>query len=165
MSLIGKFYYEQIVDEEASNEAERVVMKDALYCEIRIKGDTKTSIKKPVTEELKAQFPESWRAFELNDPGYCTGTPLSCLPYGPAVVHNLLAINIRTVEDLAELPDGLIQKPVTYAMRTAAKAYLDSVKSYDAAVKAQPKEEKEESLPNPVPNPKGKPSPKPKKAA
>ena len=88
-----------------------VEYEDVAYVTIRLKGDNKTEIERPKRVEDEKRWPDHWRAFCEGSDAPLNGTPLTefpaLTPAEIAVCHRNL---VRTVEDLAEYPDGSLSQ-------------------------------------------------------
>lgn len=133
-----EFYNRAVPDKRATLEAGRPIFKDVPYVRIRFPGDNKRVHDAPAHEKTVAgpdgywldytqQYPEHWAIFAKGAGDQIVGTPLSELPMlTEAKRAEFRAVNIHTVEMLAELPDREIQRlgPGTRAYVDGAKAYL-----------------------------------------
>lgn len=82
------------------------------YVEIMVPGQSKTHIIRKVTEEDKQRWPTKWVAYQSNKEAQqpLEGTPIEQWAYlTPARAMEMKAINILTIEDLANLSDTGIQ--------------------------------------------------------
>jgi predicted RecB family nuclease len=100
--------------------------KDVVYVEIFIKGDKNTSFSRPMKEEDKTMYPNGWNAFKDQDFELSDGTPLQAIPgMSPSAMIELKSTGINTVEDLAELSDGVVLgHPGMVTLRKRAQAYI-----------------------------------------
>lgn len=137
-AVFPRFYMRQIEHKGKSLEAGRPIFVDVEYVEIIIAGDTKNIVNTKVTDVHRRRWPKYYEDFKNGVEGKAEGTPLkewSTIPRTRALELN--ALNIYTVEQLAELPDGSIQ---TIGMDgrslvTKAKAFLESSKQAGYAEK------------------------------
>ena len=65
------------------------------------------------------------RQFEANGEALTTGTPLAVINLDPATVANLGALNIGTVEQLAEVPDSALD-----ALRAGGRGFRERARAY-----------------------------------
>lgn len=86
------------------------------------------------------RFPKQWAAFKNKAVQANEGTPLEeWPPLSKSMVHELKAMNIFTVEALANLPDGKLTWMGARDLQQKAKLYIDSAKS-DAPLLAMKEE-------------------------
>ena len=127
-----KFEIRSMKDEEASRAAGHTVMADVDYVVVCSKGDrsTETSFKAsslhrrdPVLWEHIKDGYARWKAGQ-EDP--LEGTPLKGWTGCTASqMHDLFNVNIRTVEDLAEMTDAQCQKQTGFlTLRDVARNYM-----------------------------------------
>lgn len=107
----AEFRMHAVIDGPATKEAGRTIKRDVPYIKIIQPGESRLSIyDQPATDEDTARFPRQWAAFKAGQSQETKGTPLDLLfPESPAIVENLKAVSIRTVEQLAALPDTGLQ--------------------------------------------------------
>ena len=88
------------------------------------------------TEEYKQRFPFDYQRFIAKSGDAVVGTPIELMP-GLSVSQKaeFRAMNIRTVEDLAEIPDTTRVLGV-HELKRKAKAYLDVSRDEAIATKA-----------------------------
>lgn len=126
---IVEFRMHPVIDGPASKEAARTIKRDVPYVKILHPGEANLSVyDQPATDEDAARFPRQWAAFQAKQSQQITGTPLDLLfPDSPAVVANLKAASVFTVDQLAILPDTAMQNIGMGARQwqQKAKAYLE----------------------------------------
>lgn len=107
----AEFRMHPVVDVQASKDAARTIKRDVPYIKIIQPGESRLSIyDQPATNDDVGRFPRQWAAFQAGQSQDIKGTPLDLLfPESPAIVENLKAVQVRTVEQLAELPDTGLQ--------------------------------------------------------
>ena len=128
-----RFFMRPVIDVEASNEANRPIYKDVPHITIMIPGD-KNNIPTSIVDELhKRRFPKHWDMFLRGLKEQIVGTPLRMAPFiSESKAEELAYFNIRTIEQLADMPDGNLSFMGARELKNAAKAYLDKSKSADA---------------------------------
>lgn len=140
------FFLHPIIDGFKSKEAGREIYTEVPYILILVKGQNKTEVRRKATDEDKRRFPREWRAFEEGKANPITGTPLESLNLATGIIQELKHLNIRTVEDVADMSDLTIQKIGIggVEMRNQAQAFLskNSVKVLELTqmVEAQAKQ-------------------------
>lgn len=136
---IPRFYVEAVpVSGSVENEG-RPLYEDREFVELRHPGDRSYNFITEVNAEMKARFPQHYAHFKqgLAEPDY--GTPIEKWPVlKPSEVLNLKAMAIRTIEDLATIPDsGLAHLGhAGRTLRDQAGAWLESAARGAGAVKA-----------------------------
>lgn len=109
------------------------------YVTILTSGDPKAAPRHKVTDAIREKYKpwyEHWRAGLETSP---TGTPLEMWPIlKPAQVHELKAINIFTVEQLAEIADNNLHRiPMGRTLKNQAAAWLQTKKEADGVEAAR----------------------------
>lgn len=134
-------------NETKSAQLGRPVFEDVEYIEIRTPGDLTNIPFRPVTARDKLEFAHAYNAWKqgLADPAQ--GTPLSKWPgCTRSQVEELAFYAVRTVEDLASVSDGNIQKlPLgTTALKQRAIDFLKSAEgmSHASSLRADLEKEK-----------------------
>lgn len=93
------------VENKATGEFE-----DVVWVTIINKGDPKAIIERPKRPEDEKRWPEHWKAFQEGEEAPLGGVPLKEFPMmKPADIANCHRYHIRTVEDLADYPDGQLR--------------------------------------------------------
>lgn len=125
----AEFRMHPVVDGPASKAAGRTVKKDVPYIKIIQPGESRlASYDQPARDEDVARFPRQWAAFQANQKQDVSGSPLDLLfPESPAIVENLKNVGVRTIDQLAALPDTGLQNIGMGARQwqEKAKAYLE----------------------------------------
>jgi len=139
-----QFEMRDIEDRDASIAAGHYVGKSVAYAIITRPGD-RDSLEKPAEDWLKElkekgrqgqipptwfpAFTESYKSWLSGETAEVQGTPIKgWTMLGAAAQKTLLAAGIQSVEDLAEMPDGDLERVGTGAMsfKMKAKAYLEA---------------------------------------
>lgn len=105
--LLVKFYTKSRQDRAASEEQGRPVFKDTEYIDIRIPG-SRDGAARPATPRDKQRFPKHYAAFKQRIELPEEGTPLT--EWGGvtrSLAEELAFGNVKTVEQLADIPDNL----------------------------------------------------------
>jgi len=143
--LAIRFYMDSMQDEVASKKAGRPIFNDVEMIEIRIPGDVDLR-RYPVEDEHKRRFPKQYIAFKKNQSQEAaSGTPLNQWPLlTKAQVEESKYLGAHTVEQLAEVSDGALQKfgPGWRTLRQQARDWLQ--KAADGALLAKLRSELEE---------------------
>jgi len=99
---IPHFYYEAM-EVKGSDPVE---YEDVLKVTIILKGGDGTIVDSYMREEYKTRWPDHWKAFCEGKEAPLKGIPLKEFPaMTPADIANCHRCNVRTVEDLANMPD------------------------------------------------------------
>lgn len=145
--LFVEFYVEAIEDQEESIKQGRPIYRDVEMTSIRILGDQKTHVVRPV--DLKGsntvpsdpdRWPRQWAAFKNKQVVTEVGTPITeWPPVSKSQAMNLKSLNIHTVEALAQVSDSNLGNIGMGArdLRDKAIAFLDQAKDGSGLVKLQ----------------------------
>jgi len=148
-TLLVRFFMQPWHNKVKSDEEGRPIFEEKPYVEIMQPGNKDSIIRRPATERDKQRFPEHYKRFELRqDQDVVTGTPREEWPgITRSQVEELRFLNIRTVEQLAELADSNAQNIMGVQMLKAkAKEYLDASKEGAAAAELKAQKELNEKL-------------------
>jgi hypothetical protein len=131
--LFVSFSFEPRLDRASTDKEGRNMYRDVEFVTIRIPGDKTVSIHRPVTPSDKQRFPLQYAAFKNNRGEQIVGTPLNLWPgIRPSQIKELEYFNVRTVEQLASMPDSNVgQLMGVQALKRAAQQYISAAK--DAA--------------------------------
>jgi|TARA_R110002012_G_scaffold278635_3_gene466318 hypothetical protein len=146
------FRYEAVQNKAKSSKEGRPIFDQRAYVQILSPGDTKNIIDTPVQDEHKKRWPNQWEAFEKGSEQPVEGTPINEWPrLNMAQVHELKAVNIFTIEQLAELSDNAAQASMGLAtLKKHAEVYLAKSKDdgvvFEALDKVEKLEDKMEAL-------------------
>jgi hypothetical protein len=137
--LFVQFYVKAVMNNFKSAAAGRPIFDEKDFVRIIVPGDRNTVVDTVVTPEYAHRFRSRYEAFKRNQSEPVTGTPLSVWPHiSVGMRAELAAAHVTTVEQLAELPDGLAQRFMGInALRQKAKTFLDAANDGAAASKLQ----------------------------
>ena len=129
-SLLVKFYSKPREDKAKSLEEGRPIFVDVCYVDIRIAGSRTGHIARPATMADKARFPRHYQAFTNREEMPLEGTPLKeWAAITRSRVEELAFINVKTVEQLANMPDNNVAKLMGgNALKQKAKDWLETAK-------------------------------------
>jgi hypothetical protein len=102
------------------------------FIKVRVPGDNKTEWDRPVKEKDKQRFSKQWEAFNQQRSQYGEQTMLEQWEgLNDGQIRNLKAFNVQTVEQLANLTDGLIDRVGmgTRDLVRKANAWIESASS------------------------------------
>lgn len=132
--LGAQFHVLAVEDPQASLREGRPIYVDVAYCKIFTPGDPTNVVDRAATEEDKLRFKTQWERFQAGLVQDALGTPLeewSVLPrHMVEELKNLPLAPVRTVEALAEMGDGVIQRFV------GLKQYRERARDWIKAAKA-----------------------------
>ena len=124
-----RFYMRPVLQELKSAQAGRPIYEDREYVEITVPGNRGSVHDTPVKEEHRRRWPALYRAFKDGQEAPSEGTPLAEWPaVTRSQVEELAHFHVRTVEQLAGLPDDALGRVVAmggYALREKAQRFLD----------------------------------------
>lgn len=107
--VIVKFYIQAVKDEFKTKTENRPVFINMEMVEIMLSGDNKTVINEIVKDHHRNRFPQSYKAFKEGTILVAQGYPISKWDVlDPATKATLKYMNVHTVEQLAEMHDGVI---------------------------------------------------------
>lgn len=111
----------------------RPIYKPIIVIEKIVPGDPLIRPVRPMRDSDKEEFPQEWARFEQKQKNQVAGTPLEAVTWlSRSQSMELKALNVFTVEMLAELPDALQQRLMGFgALREQAKRFLKA--SQDSA--------------------------------
>lgn len=106
-ALQVRFFIRPRQDMQATNREGRPIFNDVEYVSISAPGDRLSTVERPATRKDKARFKEHYAAFLDGKREAVSGTPLEKWPLMTgSQVEELKFFKIRTVEQLALMPDG-----------------------------------------------------------
>ena len=138
-TAIPRFFRDKMQNNFRSEQEGRPVYDDVEKVEIIIPGMTQSIAVERVNEGHKMRWPQHYAAFQKGLEPVHDGTPLEeWPPLSPAQVANLKALQVHTVEQLANITDTAIQKIGMGArdLKAKAGAWLDQAQSGAALSKA-----------------------------
>lgn len=119
-------------DKKQSDAAGRDIYRDVEFVKIAVPGDKHSVVFQPATGVHRKRFPNAYRAFKERDHTPIEGTILEHWPIASrSIVLNLKALHVHTVEALAAVHDGNIDRLGANAreLREKARAWLEEAKS------------------------------------
>jgi hypothetical protein len=135
-TLLVRFFMHPWHDKTESTKEGRPIYVEKPYIEIMQPGNKDSIIKRPASDRDKQRFPEHWRKFQAReDQDTVTGTLLEEWPgVTRSQVEELKFLNIRTVEQLAEVSDSNAQNVMGIQMlKDRARKYMEASKDAKAA--------------------------------
>lgn len=133
--LFVQFYTHPVQDSAATLEAGRPIFADSEYVRIMVPGDKSSVIERPARIGHTAvhdnfKYGQEYALFKQGVSDALVGMPLSeWAAVTRAQVKELEFFNIRTVEQLAGMPDTAVQNFAgVSSLRTKAKRYMDEAK-------------------------------------
>lgn len=134
-NLIPRFFKETVGMKDGS-------FQDIEMVEILVPGDPKNAPIHKVRPEIIKRFPLHYKAWKSGLDQLATGTPLELVVTG-SLLHHLKALNIFSVESLAELNDGQLDQLGTGArqLRERARTILQMKANAASAAKESAKDQ------------------------
>ena len=126
-----------------------VAFEDVVWVTIINKGDPKSVIERPKRPEDEARWPDHWKAFMEGTDAPLNGVPLKEFPMlTPADIATCQRYHVRTVEDLADYPDGQLRNlgGRGVSMKREARKFLEYRKGPDVDALKKRIEELESKL-------------------
>lgn len=124
-------------ENEVKSAAEgRPIFEEVEYVEIQVPGDKTSTVHRPLTVDDKKRFAKPYRAWKEGETATLSGTPLAqWAPISRGQVEELAYFNIRTVEQLAAVSDGNMQRmgPLS-KLRNMAQDFIAQAKGNAPAV-------------------------------
>jgi hypothetical protein len=171
-TLLVRFFMHPWQDKTESAAQGRPIYVEKPYIEIMQPGNKDSIIKRPASERDKQRFPEHWRKFQAReDQDTVTGTLLEEWPgVTRSQCEELKFLNVRTVEQLAEIADSNAQNIMGIAvLKQKAQRYLEAskeeqatkalaeVKDENAELRAMIEELQAKTASTPAPKKRGRP--------
>ena len=125
--IFAEFFKHPLLMTHKSNEAGRPIYEDFDFVRIKVAGVEKDLVERKATNLDKERFAEEWAKYQAGEKQE-SGTRIEFWPaLTPAMVKNLQAFNIYTVEAMANLSDaGCMKIMGAYKLREDARKYLDN---------------------------------------
>jgi hypothetical protein len=146
--LVG-FGIMQMTDAKASAKAGYPVFKDVEFFRAKVPGDKQSEVLAIAKDKDRARYPRAYAAFKQRGSVPIQGLPIEQWPQisrGQAVM--LKSMDIHTVECLAEVHDGHIDKlgQSGRELRTKAKAFLAQAKDSAEAQRLAAESERKDAI-------------------
>lgn len=125
--LYIEFYRKPVQHEAQSRDAGRAIYIEVDHVRIHTPGDKSSVIDRPVTRLDEQRFADRYAKWKAGQAEAVIGTPLSALPgMTPSKVEEYKFFKIVTVEQLAEAPDNLGQKFMSFQQdKKRAKVFME----------------------------------------
>jgi hypothetical protein len=125
--LYVEFLREPVMHPGKSREAGRAVYEERDFIRIHVPGDKTSVVYRQVTEQDAQRFADRYAKWKTGQQDAVVGTPLTALPgMTPSKVEEYKYFKIVTVEQLADAPDNLGQKFMSFqADKQRAKAFME----------------------------------------
>lgn len=132
--LFVEFFRRPVLSNAKSADAGRPIFDEFDFIRIIVPGNRNSTVERKVGPEDKMRFPKQYERYQQGLSQKHTGTPLSQWPQMTvSTIANLNALNIFSVEQLAELSDdNATQIMGSHQLRRQAAAFIALAK--DAAV-------------------------------
>ena len=136
---IPHFYMRAVRNPARSEERGRPVFDEIAYVRVLVPGDRNSVVDRRVSDADRARWPDRWAAFEARRERP-TGTPIEHWPYlTVAGVAELKALEVLTVEQIADADEALRQRIGENAAALAARArqFLQPQTETETALRAE----------------------------
>lgn len=131
------FYTQAIENVERSKVEGRKIFEEHEFIRIAIPGDQYNQINTFATDAYKKRFPLDYKRFSEKTSATVVGTPIHHMPgISQAQAAEFNALHIRTVEDLAEMPDST-RVMGGQDLKRKAQAFLDLKREEAVATRAE----------------------------
>lgn len=128
-NLYVEFTMESVHQPFESEKQGRPIYKDVPYIRILTPGDKTKVIHRPIRPEDTERFPRQYQAFKNQEVQVSEGTPITeWPPLTKGEAMEFKALNIHTVEQLANLPDSALNWLGGLQRRAQAQAYIAASK-------------------------------------
>lgn len=130
--IVPKFFLHEQQDDLASARQGRPIFRSEERVEIIMPGNPLTRPVQRVTDEHRERWPKEYEAFKKGEEMSRDGTAIEFWPVlNRAMIRELKALEIYTVEQIAELSDLAVQRIGMggLKMRELARAYFDEAKA------------------------------------
>lgn len=139
-----RFFTKPIIDPDASQKSGRPIYRDRDMVEIMAPGNKHNIVVRPTRDSDRMRFSRQYQQFK-SGVEQITGTPLALAPFLlPSQVEELAYFKIRTIEQLADLSDGIASNMMGgYRLKQQAREWLakqssnESLMQRIAALEAQ----------------------------
>jgi hypothetical protein len=125
-----RFYMETRPNPAKSEKEGRPIFDDVEMVEIMVPGDRLNIVHRLVRDDERKRWPGAYRAFKADQDAPLNGTPLDQLPgMTKGRVEELKYFHVRTIEQLAGMPDDLLMKAAPMdgrALRDKALRWVDN---------------------------------------
>jgi hypothetical protein len=125
--LFVTFFTEAVQNESKTVETGRPIFDDVDMIRIMFPGSKDTTVG-TAHYGYQQRFPKQWAQYKAKMDQTTSGTPLSSVTWlTKGQVAEMLAMNIRSVEQLAGMPDSMAQRFLNHhELKRQAQAYLDA---------------------------------------
>ena len=125
--LYVEFYRKPVQHEAQSKEAGRAIYVEVDYIRIHTPGDKSSVIDRPINALDVQRFGDRYNKWKAGQAEAVIGTPLTALPgMTPAKAEEYKYFKIVTIEQLADAPDNLGQKFMSFQQdKQRAKAFME----------------------------------------
>ena len=140
-----RFYREAVQNHAASEKEGRPIFDDREMVEIIVPGDRLSTFVGYVDDRHRERWPDAYAAFKRGEQRAAAGTPLEHWPIlTTARVAELKAMNILSVEELANVTDNVVVKLGMGAreLREQARTFIDAARGGAASAAAAAENER-----------------------
>ena len=122
------FYYHPVLNPKLTAEKGQEIYEDKEYVLILSPGQRLSEVRRKASDKDKLQYAKQYQAFQAKRAQPIIGTPLGNLPgLMPARVKEMEYLNIRTIQQLLDVPDSALPKigPDARQLQHQARAFLE----------------------------------------
>lgn len=141
--LFVQFFVQAVQNNFKSEQASRPIFDEVEMVRIMTPGARDVFVSK-ASVQYQMRFPKQYAAFKAGKELPLEGTPLEEVPFlSVSQVAELKAINVRTLEQLANMPDNLAQQIMgNFGLRQKAQNYIAIAKDQAPTMQLQGELEK-----------------------
>lgn len=139
-SVFVEFFLEAVEFKAESEKAGRPIFREIPFVRIHIPGDKNNVVVTKADEHYKQRYPQAWARFQNGQREVVEGMPLKDWPQvRSAQVKEAEYFGVRTVEQLASISDGNLQKMGMgwMELRRKAQTYLSAMSGTDQLAQAE----------------------------
>lgn len=142
-----QFYIRPVQNKFRSEEAGRPIFDEVEFVKIIVPGDKNLIFDQPADASHQHRFPKQYDRFKAGHKQSNDGTPLEAVTWlTVGQVAEFKALNIMTVEQLADVSDQLAQRFMgAFELRRKAQAFLEASKGEAATSKLAAELEKRDN--------------------
>lgn len=144
--LYVQFFPQAVYNAVKSEEAGRPIFDEIDFIKVMTPGSRDSFVGK-ATPHYQHRFARQWAAYKAGKEQSADGTPIEEVPFlSVSQVAELKAVNVKTLEHLASMPDVLMQKFMgAHALKQRAQLFLNAAKDNAPMIKLQSELEKRDN--------------------
>lgn len=144
--LYVKFFPQAVYNAAKSEDAGRPIFDEVDMIQVMTPGSRDSFVGK-ASQHYQFRFARQWAAYKAGKEQSADGTPIEEVPFlSVSQVAELKAVNVKTLEHLANMPDVLLQKFMgAHALKQRAQLFLNAAKDNAPMIKLQSELEKRDN--------------------